>query len=36
MLELVKAAQTNGIRIQSLDCAATYKAKVSLTSMRSK
>ncbi|VVO76184.1 membrane-targeted effector domain-containing toxin [Pseudomonas fluorescens] len=33
MLELVKAAQTNGIRIQSLDCAATYKAKVSLTSI---
>ncbi|MFJ2320312.1 membrane-targeted effector domain-containing toxin [Pseudomonas sp. NPDC087817] len=33
MLELVKSAQANGVRVQSLDCAASYKMKVPLTSI---
>ncbi|MFJ2286583.1 membrane-targeted effector domain-containing toxin [Pseudomonas iridis] len=33
MLELVRTAQVNGIRVQGIDCAASYKMNVSLTSI---
>ena len=33
MFELVRTAQVNGIRVQGIDCAASYKMNVSLTSI---